>query len=144
MADMQHERTAADGRAVDPGRLDAEVMGDLLRGFHGGGDPVDVGKLQSGVRNGIQRRIRVQLDLRHVRDDAEFGGLGRANDGDLIPAHVPQPFAGRNKGRVILSSSFSNATSSFMSSSSASGVCGQSMMLLIMRGPSSSSTTAIA
>ena len=87
MADMQHERTAADGSAVDPGRLDAEVMGDLLRGFHGGGDAVDVGQFQSGIGDGVERRIRMQLDLRHVRDDAEFGGLGCADDGDLVPAH---------------------------------------------------------
>jgi hypothetical protein len=29
----------------------------------------------------------VELDLRHVGDDAEFGGLGRADDGDCILAH---------------------------------------------------------
>ena len=144
MADMQHERAAADRSAVDPGRLDAEIMGDLLRRFDRGGDAIDVGELQSGVCDGVERRIGMQLDLRHIGNDAELGGFGGADDRDLIAAHDGYPFVGRNKGRVILSSSFSNATSSFMSSSSASGVCGQSMMLLIMRGPSSSSTTAMA
>ena len=62
-------------------------MGDLLRRFHRGGDAVDIGQLQPGIGDGVERRIRVQLDLRHVGDDAEFGGLGRADDGDLVPAH---------------------------------------------------------
>jgi len=53
-------------------------------------------------------------------------------------------FAGLNSGSVISSSIFSNATSTGMSRTSASGVCGQSTMLVIIRGPSSSSTTAIA
>ena len=87
MADMQHERAAADRSAVDPGRLDAEIMGDLLRRFDGGGDAVDVGQLQSGIGDGVERRIRVQLDLRHVGNDAELGGLGGADDRDLVPAH---------------------------------------------------------
>ena len=143
MADMQHEGAAADRGAVDPCRLDAEIMADLLRGLDRGGEAIDVGEFQAGIRNRIQRRVRVQLDLRHVRDDAELGGLGRADDGNLVSAHGAYPFAGRNRGRVILSSSFSNLTSTFMSSSSASGVCGQSTMLVIMRGPSSSSTTAM-
>ena len=144
MADMQHERAAADRGAVDPGRLDAEIVADLLRRFDRGGEAVDVGQLQSGIGDGIQRRIRVKLELRHVGDDTELGGLGRADDGNLVACAWSYPFAGRNTGRVILSSSASNATSSFMSSSSASGVCGQSMMLLIIRGPSANSTTAIA
>ena len=87
MANVQHERAAADGGAVDPGRGDAEVMGDLLRGFHRGGDAVDVGQFQPGIRDGIERRIRMELDLRHVGDDTEFGGLGCADDGDLVSAH---------------------------------------------------------
>ena len=87
MADVQHERAAADGGAVNPGRCDAEVMGDLLRGFHGGRDAVDIGQFQSGIGDGVERRIGVQLDLRHVGDDAEFGGLGCADDGDCIFAH---------------------------------------------------------
>ena len=93
MADMQHERAAADRSAVDPGRLDAEIMGDLLRRFHRGGDAVDVGEFQPRIGDGVERRIRMQLDLRHVGNDAEFGGLGRADNGNLVPAHdlTPSP-----------------------------------------------------
>jgi hypothetical protein len=29
----------------------------------------------------------VKLDLRHVGDDAEFGGFGGADDGDCVSAH---------------------------------------------------------
>jgi hypothetical protein len=29
----------------------------------------------------------LELNLRHVRDNAEFGGFGCADDGDLISAH---------------------------------------------------------
>jgi hypothetical protein len=29
----------------------------------------------------------MKLDLRHVGDDAEFSGLGCADDGDLVSAH---------------------------------------------------------
>src|ERR1700686_5372542 len=119
-------------------------MRDLLRGLDRGSKTVDVGMFQPGVGDGVQRRVRVQLDLRDIGNNAEFGGFGSADDGNLILSHDAYPFTGRNRGRVMLSSSFSNATSSFMSSSSASGVCGQSTMLLIMRGPSSSSTTAMA
>ncbi len=144
VADMQHEGAAADRGAVDPGRRDAEIVGDLLRRLHGGRDPVDVRQFQPGIRDRIESRVRMKLDLRHVGDDTEFGGFSRADDGHLVPAHDGQPFAGRNTGRVIASSSFSNAASSFMSSTSASGVWGQSMMLVIMRGPSSSVTTAMA
>ena len=87
MADMQHERAAADGGAVDPGRRDAEVMRDLLRGFHSSRDAVDIGQFQSGIGDGVERGIRVQLDLRHVGDDAELRGLGCADDGDCVSAH---------------------------------------------------------
>ena len=87
MADMQHEGAAAHRSAVDPGRRDAEVMADLLRRLDRGGKAVDVGQFQPGIRDCVQRRIRMQLDLRHVGNDAEFGGLGCADDGNLIPAH---------------------------------------------------------
>ena len=93
MADVQHERAAADRGAVDPGRLDAEIVADLLRRFDRGGEAVDVGELQPGIGDGVERRIRVKLELRHVGDDAEFGGLGRADDGNLVAAHgsIPSP-----------------------------------------------------
>ena len=144
VADVQHERAAADGGAVDPGRRDAEIVGDLLRRLHRGGDAVDVRQLQPGVGDRVERGVGVELDLRHVGNDAELGGLGGADDSNLITTHDAYPFAGRNCGRVRASSIFWKVTSSFISSSSASGVCGHSRMLLIIRGPSSSSTTAIA
>src|SRR6185312_15514517 len=91
MADMQHEGAAADRRAVDPCGLDAEIVADLLWRLDRGGKAVNVGELQSGICNRIQRRIRVELNLRHVRDDTELGGLGRADNGNLFPAHALTP-----------------------------------------------------
>ena len=143
VADVDHERAAADRGVVHPCRLDAEVMTDLLRRFDRGGKSVDVLDGEARIRNRVQRCVRVQLDLRDVGDDAEFCGFGRTDDGYLVSTHCDQPFAGTNRGRVVLSSIFSNLTCTFMSSCSASGVCGQSTTLVIMRGPSSSSTTAI-
>ena len=94
VADMQHERTAADRGAVDPGRRDAEIMRDLLRRLDRGGKAVDIGQFQSGIGDGIQRGVRVQLDLRDIGDNAEFGGFGGADDGNLIPAHDFNPSPG--------------------------------------------------
>src|SRR5205085_6615801 len=111
--------------------------------FDRGRKAVNVLDRQPAVGERVQRRVRMQLDLRDVGDDTELGGFGRADDGHLVSAHGGYPFAGTNSGSVTLSSSFSNLTCTFMSSCSASGVCGQSTMLVIMRGPSSSSTTAI-
>src|SRR6185437_6210745 len=99
---------------------------------------------EPGIFHCVQRRVRVQLDLGHVGHDAQFGGLGGADNGDGSGSHVDYPFAGRNSGSVMVSSIGSNTTSSFMSSCKASGVCSQSTMLVIMRGPSASSTTAMA
>ena len=36
----------------------------------------------------------VQLELRHGGNDAEFGGLGGADHGNLVSAHVPTPSPG--------------------------------------------------
>ena len=44
-------------------------------------------KSPSGIGDGVECRVRMELDLRHVGDDAEFGGLGSADDGDLVSAH---------------------------------------------------------
>ena len=55
-------------------------MRDLLRRF----DAVAKPSMSVSFRpasHSVQRGIRVQLDLRHVRDDAEFGGLGGPDDG---------------------------------------------------------------
>ena len=119
-------------------------MRDRHRRLAGGRDAVDVGGFEPGIGHCVERRVGMQLDLRRVGDDAELGGLGGTHDGDRFRLHRIYLRAGRKRGRVMSSSSFSKATSTGMSSCNASGVCGQSVMLVIMRGPSSSSTTAIA
>src|SRR5258708_3851154 len=149
MADMDHEGAAADRGAVDPFRSDAEVVRDRDRRLAGGRDAINVLRPEPGILHRVQRGIGMQADLRQVRDAAQLGRLGGADDGDRFRFHraaplSPWPFAGRNNGRVISSSIFSKATSSSMSRTRASGVCGQSTMLVIIRGPSSSSTAAIA
>ena len=62
-------------------------MTDLLRLLDRGRKSVDVLDGQSRIRDRVQRRVRVQLDLRHVGNDAELGGFGRANDGNLVSTH---------------------------------------------------------
>ncbi len=119
-------------------------MRDRHRRLAGGRDAVDVGGFEAGIGHRVECRVGMQLDLRGVGDDAELGGLGRTDDGDRFRLHRAHLRAGRKSGRVISSSSFSKAISTGMSSSNASGVCGQPVMLVIMRGPSSNSTTAIA
>jgi len=143
VADMDHEGAAADRGAVDPFRGQAEIVRNRHRGLAGGRHTVDVGGFEAGIGHRVQCRVGMQLDLRHVGDDAEPGGLGGADNGDRFRFHRNYLRAGRKRGRVISSSSFSKATSTGMSSSSASGVCGQPVMFVIMRGPSSSSMTAI-
>jgi hypothetical protein len=44
VADMQHERAAADRGTVDPGRRDPEIMRDLLWCFDRGSKTIDVGQ----------------------------------------------------------------------------------------------------
>ena len=146
VADMEHERAAAHAGAVHPFRRDAEVVRHLLRHHRAdAGQSVDVRWLELRVRHGVERRVGVQANLRQLRDQSELRGFRRADHGDLSGLdHDAPPLAGRKSGKVISSSSGSNATCTGMSSTRASGVCSQSMMLVIMRGPSSSSTTAMA
>src|SRR6185437_8794266 len=59
VANMDHERAAADRGAVDPARRDAEIMRDLLRRLDGGGHAVDVLGLQPGILHRVQRRVGV-------------------------------------------------------------------------------------
>jgi hypothetical protein len=86
----------------------------------------------------------MQLDLRHVGDEAEPSGLGGADNGGSIsaPSRLPPRRAEEGEGDLVVE--LSKATSTGISRSSASGVCGQPVMLVIMGGPSSSLTTAIA
>ena len=91
VAHVDHERAAADGGAVDPGRRDAEVVRDGGGRLAGGGDAVDVRWLEAGILQRVERGIGVQLDLRQAGNDAELGGLGGADDGDGLGFHgVPR------------------------------------------------------
>ena len=140
VANMQHEGTSAYGRTIDPGGNDAEVVGEGSGVFTGGGDSVDIPGFQTGVRQGVQGGVGVQCDHRHVGDLAHPRGLRRPDDGDASGLH--DLTTGLKRGSVM-SPKRSNATSSGMSSFNASGVCGQSTMLVIIRGPSSRATTAM-
>ncbi len=85
-------------------------MRDRHRRLAGGGDAVDVGRLEPGVGHRVEGGVGMQLDLRHVGDDAEPSGLGSADNGDRFRLHRGYLRAGRKRGRVISSSSFSKAT----------------------------------
>ena len=139
---VQQERGAAHAGAVDPGRREAERVCHLHRARRGDrGDAVDVAQRQARVGHRVQRALHVQLQRAVTRQLAEPVGLGRARDDDAgLPAHG---VTGPNTGRLT-SPRGSKLTCSGMSSSSASGVAGSPVMLVIIRGPSSSSTTAIA
>ena len=62
-------------------------MRDLLRRLDGSRHTVDVGGLQARIFHCVQRGVGMKLELRHIGDDAKAGGLGRADNGDLIAAH---------------------------------------------------------
>src|SRR5581483_2997847 len=142
VADMDHERAAADARAVDEVRRDAEVLGDGDGGLAGAEDAIDLVLRDAGVGEGVERGLGVELERRLVRNDADRVGLGRADDrGAHAQAHAAP--RGRKKGSVICSFCSSNVTSSGMSTCSASGVCSTPTMFVIMCGPSSSWTMAI-
>src|SRR5262249_16074107 len=137
MPDVEHERAAADLRSVEPLRHDAEVVRDADRRSAGARDPLHLLPSQPPAPHALPRRIRVGPPTRLVRDLAEHRGLGGADDRDLAAhAHVGLP-AGLNTGTEMWSSCFWKATSSAMSSTSASGVCATSTRFVIMRGPSS-------
>ena len=83
MAHMQHEGAPAHSRAVHPARGDSEIVRDLL-GHHltDAGEPVNVLGLEPRIGHGIERGIRVQHDLGHVRDDPDAGGFRRSHHGN--------------------------------------------------------------
>ena len=146
VADVQHERAAADAGAVDPVRRDAEVVGDRgrrsrrrwrRRRCRCGLSPA------SAMR--VERRVGVQPDLRQCSGCTPSSVVSAAPTMATLSASCASALRrAEQRQRDLVARSCSNATSSGMSSCSASGVCGQSTMLVIMRGPSSSSTTAIA
>jgi hypothetical protein len=61
-------------------------MRDRHRRLAGRRDAVDVGGFQAGVGHRAECGVGLQLDLRHVGDDAEPGGFGGADNGDVIRA----------------------------------------------------------
>src|SRR6185312_17098869 len=119
-------------------------VGEVDGADAGGGDAVDVLGLQAAVGQGVQGRVGMQADHRHVGDPAHLGGLGRADDRNRFLLHRSYPFAGSKSGREMSSVCLAKLTWSGMSSCRASGVCGQPTMLVIICGPSASFTTAMA
>jgi hypothetical protein len=87
VADVEHEGAAAHGRAVGPGRGDAQIVRDGHRAFPGRGDAVDIRGFEAAVGQGVEGGVGVQADHRHVRDLAEVRGLGGAHDGDGAGLH---------------------------------------------------------
>jgi hypothetical protein len=79
---MDHERAAADRGAIDPFRGQAQIVRDRDGRLAGGRDAVDVGGFEPGVGHCVECRVGMQLDLPHVWDDPEPGGLGGADDGN--------------------------------------------------------------
>jgi hypothetical protein len=57
VADMDHERAAADRGAVDPSRGEAQIMRDRHRRLAGRGDAVDVGRFEPGVGHRVECRV---------------------------------------------------------------------------------------
>ena len=63
--------------AVDPFGCQAQIMPNRHRRLAGGRDAVDVGGPEPGIGHRVERSAGMQLDLRHVGNDAEPGRLGR-------------------------------------------------------------------
>jgi hypothetical protein len=61
---------------------------------------VDVGGFEPRIGNPVERSVGMQLDLRHVKDDAESGCLGRVDDFGFIGL----PSRREEEGRAISSS----------------------------------------
>ncbi len=70
MPHMDHERTAAYRSAIHPPWSQAQVLRDFGRTKTGCGEPIDVPGIEAGVGKCVQRRIGMQLEFTHVRDDA--------------------------------------------------------------------------
>ncbi len=51
-------------------------MSDRHRRLAGGRNAVDVGGLEPGIGHSIERRVGMQLDVRHVGDDAGLDYFG--------------------------------------------------------------------
>jgi hypothetical protein len=103
--DVEEEGAAADLRAADEARPDAQVL------RHGGGhvlargeDRVDVALLQARVGERVVRRLHVERQGRLARQSPEFVRLGDAGDRDRAPKplrigdHLSPPAAGTSPG----------------------------------------------
>ena len=100
---------------------------------------------QAGVADRVDGGLQVQGQRGVAGQLADLIGLGRARDDDARrAAHGADPcLTGVNIGRYT-SPRGSNVTRSGMSSTRSSGVLGTPTRLVIIRGPSASSTTAMA
>ena len=67
------------GAIVGPSAGD--MISEVCLAIEMGCDAIDIGRLEPRVLHRIERAVRVQLDLRHIGDDAEFGRLRRADNG---------------------------------------------------------------
>jgi hypothetical protein len=90
-----NERAASDRGAVDPFRGTAQIVCDRHRRLAGRRDAVDVGGLEPGIGHRVECGVGVQLDLRHVRDDAEPGGLGGADENGALVRPIRNNRTGR-------------------------------------------------
>ena len=91
VAHQQHEGTTPDRGPVQPLGHDAEVVRDLDRVVTAGRNAVDVAELEPGIGDRVERRVGVELDLRHGRDLAELGGFRSADDGNGVGLHLTPP-----------------------------------------------------
>ncbi len=104
MRDMRHERRAADDRAVEILRLDAQVLGQRhrphahLRRRHE--EAVDIGQFQAGIVERAHGGLRHQIDRARMRRDQAEIGFRCADDCNttaFTAAHFA-PSAGVNTG----------------------------------------------
>ena len=68
-------------------------MRDCHRRLAGGRNAVDVGGFAAGIGHRIERSVDIQLDLRHVGDDAGPGGWAApimAIDVGIIAGYLPR------------------------------------------------------
>ena len=146
--DVGDEGAAADQRAVDEARADAQVLGGLGRHPAAGAEhPVDVRLRDPRVGERVARRLGVQRERRLVRQPAHLVGLADADDGHPAAepteagAHRPSS-AGRKCGSAISSDTSAKVTSTRMPMRSLAGSGSTPTRFVIIRGPSSSSTIA--
>ena len=142
MAHMHQKGTPSDARAVYPLWSDAQIIGQHHGALPGCGDAINVLGTKPRILQRVQRRIGVQAQFGQIGDFPHIVRLGGSDNRQKRFGHWPA--SGAKNGRVISSFWATNLTLSGMSRISASGVWSHSTMLVIMVGPSSNCTTAIA